>query len=67
MPNLLRRLPANARILDLGCGNGSYDASGLDATVIGVDLEGDRRLYRCGQCETMNLFTRDEHYPHLSP
>jgi SAM-dependent methyltransferase len=39
MLNLLRRLPANARILDLGCGNGSFDASGLDATVIGVDLE----------------------------
>ncbi len=39
MLDFLRRLPAGARILDLGCGNGSFDTSGLDATVIGLDLE----------------------------
>jgi len=40
MYELLRNLPAKARVLDLGCGNGSFDASGLRATVIGLDLEG---------------------------
>lgn len=39
MYELLRSLPAEARVLDLGCGNGSFDASGLRATVIGLDLE----------------------------
>lgn len=39
MDELLRRLPAEAKILDLGCGNGSFDSSGLRATVVGVDLE----------------------------
>ncbi len=39
MDELLRSLPAEARGWDLGCGNGSFDASGLRATVIGLDLE----------------------------
>src|ERR1700676_1461781 len=39
MHELLRRLPVEGRVLDLGCGNGSFDASGLQATVIGLDLE----------------------------
>jgi hypothetical protein len=40
MHELLGRLPVEGRVLDLGCGNGSFDASGLQATVIGLDLEG---------------------------
>src|ERR1700691_249663 len=39
MYDSLRGLPEEARVLDLGCGNGSFDASSLRATVIGLDLE----------------------------
>jgi len=39
MRELLCRLPAKARVLDLGCGNGSFDVSGVRAMVTGLDLE----------------------------
>jgi SAM-dependent methyltransferase len=39
MNELLRRLPAEARILDLGCGNGSFDATSVRAAVVGIDLD----------------------------
>jgi SAM-dependent methyltransferase len=39
MHDLLRRLPDGAKVLDLGCGNGSFDASDAHAVVIGIDLE----------------------------
>jgi SAM-dependent methyltransferase len=39
MLDLLRDLPPEAKVLDLGCGNGSFNAAGLNATVVRVDLE----------------------------
>jgi SAM-dependent methyltransferase len=37
MYELLLGLPVEARILDLGCGGGSFDRSRIQATVVGVD------------------------------
>jgi SAM-dependent methyltransferase len=36
---ILRKLPPDARVLDLGCARGSFDASAYKLTVIRVDLE----------------------------
>jgi SAM-dependent methyltransferase len=39
MLDLLRDLPPEAKVLDLGSGSGSFDAAGLRATVVRLDLE----------------------------
>lgn len=56
MNELLHRLPGDAKVLDLGCGNGSFDRSGLQATVFGVDLEqGTSPPKRFARADASNL------------
>lgn len=44
MFEVLRSLPQNALVLDLGCADGSFPAAATDATVIGFDLDPPARL-----------------------
>jgi SAM-dependent methyltransferase len=39
MHELLRRLPEEAVVLDLGCGRGTFDRAGRQFKIVGVDLE----------------------------
>jgi SAM-dependent methyltransferase len=58
MYEILRCLPADARVLDLGCGSGSFEIREPAATVIGCDLDRRRtgtHLGRFISCDARKL------------